>query len=99
MKLKIAIPALFSFVLVTGCASTCKDCSCEVSEAVAVADLPQPVKATLDKEAAGGKVVEVEREQLDGKTVYSADVEVAGKLWDITIASDGAVLSRKEEMD
>lgn len=96
MKLKIAIPALFSFVLVTGCANQCKDC-CAEECSIAMTELPAPVKATLDKETAGGKVTEVEREQKDGKTVYSADAEVGGKKWDITIAADGTLISKTEE--
>ncbi len=95
MKLKIAVPALFSFMLVTGCANCCKDKGQET--VVRMTDLPAAVKATLDKETAGGKVTEIEREMKDGKTVYSADAEVGGKYWDITIAEDGKLISKTEE--
>lgn len=96
MKLKIIVPALFSFVLVTGCAN-CKDCKESNETPVAVTELPAAVKATLDKETAGGKVTEVEKEMEDGKTVYSADAEVGGKFWDIKIAADGKLISKTEE--
>jgi len=97
MKLKIAIPALFTLVLATGCANCCKDTKEGHETPVAMADLPAAVKATLDKETAGGKVTEVEKEMKDGKTVYSADAEVGGKYWDITVAEDGKLISKTEE--
>lgn len=97
MKLKIAIPALFTLVLATGCATCCKDAKESNETPVAMTDLPAAVKVTLDKETAGGKVMEVEKEVKDGKTVYSADAEVGGKYWDITVAEDGTLISKTEE--
>ena len=43
-------------------------------------DLPPAVRATLDKETAGGQVTEVEKETRNGKTIYSADATVGGQL-------------------
>lgn len=97
---RLAVPGLLSvaFALASsGCASTCCTADCEKEAPVAVADLPAPVKATLDRETAGGKVTEAEKEIKKGKTVYSFDAEVGGKLWDIAIAEDGTLLSKEQE--
>ena len=66
---------------------------------VAMKDVPAPVRATLERESAGGKVTEVEKEVKDGKTLYSADMVVNGVAWDITIAENGAVVSKEKEKD
>lgn len=65
--------------------------------AVAMKDVPAAVRATLERESAGGKVTEIERELKHGKTVYSADVTVNGQEWDITVAEDGTLLSKEKE--
>ncbi len=100
LSLRVAIPGLLSIAFAAasgGCASTCCTAGGDKETAVAVADLPAPVKATLDRETAGGKVTEAEKEIKKGKTVYSFDAEVGGKLWDIAIAEDGTLLSKEQE--
>ena len=64
---------------------------------ITMADLPAPVRATLDKESAGGKVTEIEKETKKGQTVYSADVTIGGKKWDVDIAEDGKLISKKPD--
>lgn len=66
-------------------------------QAVTAEQLPPMVAAALNREAAGGKVLEIEKEMKHGKTVYSADVEKDGKTWDIAFAEDGTVISREIE--
>ena len=61
-------------------------------------DTPAPVRATLDKEAAGGKITEIEKETKDGKVVYSADItDKAGKKWDVTVGEDGKLISKEAD--
>ena len=81
-------------VLLAGCAS-------HKSQEVAVnlADTPSAVRATLERESAGGKITEVERETKKGKTIYSADLVINGQAWDIAVAEDGTVLSKEKEED
>jgi len=67
--------------------------------AVSLADLPAAARATLERESAGGKVTEVEKENKNGRTVYSADLMVGGVAWDITVAEDGTVISKEREKD
>jgi uncharacterized membrane protein YkoI len=76
----------------------CKSHEAKDEVKVAMADVPAAVKATLDKEAAGGKVTEVEKETKNGKTVYSADVtDKAGKKWDVVVGEDGKLISKEKD--
>jgi hypothetical protein len=79
-----------------GCASSGKGHE-DKEIPVAMSDVPAAVRATLDRESAGGRVTEVEKEIKNGKTVYSADLMVSGTAWDITIAEDGSVVSKEKE--
>lgn len=64
---------------------------------VLMADLPPAVRAALERESVGGKVMEVEKEMKDGKTVYSADVVIKGQTWDITVDEAGKVIKKEME--
>lgn len=86
--------------VIAGCASHEKglDKDHEDNEVtVTMADVPAAVRATLERESTGGKVTEVEKETKKGKTVYSADMVVDGVAWDISVAEDGAVISKEKE--
>ena len=64
-----------------GCAADRKD--------VNAADLPAPVQAALEHEAAGGKVTRLVEEKTTTGVTYRADVDAAnGRKWDVVI--DGA---------
>jgi hypothetical protein len=91
----IAASVLLSLVALSGCASHGGHEDKDVP--VAMNDVPAAVRATLERESAGGKVTEVEREVKKGKTVYSADLMVNGVAWDITVAEDGTVISKEKE--
>lgn len=77
-----------SVLVLAGCAS---------EQPVAMNDLPPAVRATLEKETAGGKITEIEKEKKDGKTVYSADATIDGKYWDIAVTEDGKLISKELE--
>jgi len=64
---------------------------------VALTDVPPAVRATLEREAGGGKITEVEREVKDGKTIYSADIESGGAAWDVVVGEDGKLISKEQE--
>ena len=93
---RLWIPAFAAAGLLAGCANCCKTEEGKETP-VALKDVPAAVRATLDKEAAGGKVTEVEKEVKDGKTVYSADIEVGGKAWDVVVGEDGRLISKEQE--
>lgn len=72
-------------------------CASQQEVPVAVGDLPPPVRATLERESMGGEVTESEQEVEDGRTVYSFDVLINGKEYDLEIAENGDLLSKKLE--
>ena len=57
------------------------------------------VQDTIKKAAGSGTVDEVEKEVEDGKTVYSADITVDGKKYDIEVSEDGKLLKKEAEND
>lgn len=95
----VHLAGLVCSLVVVGCASNGAKHGEERETPVALNDVPAPVRATLDRESAGGSVTEIERELKNGKTVYSADLTVKGVAWDITIAEDGTVISKTKEKD
>lgn len=79
---------------ILGCSSSEKD---EVS--LTLEQVPAAVRATINKEAAGSQITEIERELEDGKTVYTAEISKDGKEEELTIAPDGRLISRELEDD
>jgi len=92
---RVAASFILSALAITGCASHNDREDDEVT--VAMGDVPPAVRATLERESAGGKVTEIEKEMKNGKTVYSADMTINGADWDIQVAEDGAVISKERE--
>jgi|APFre7841882793_1041355.scaffolds.fasta_scaffold14571_2 uncharacterized membrane protein YkoI len=90
------IAAIASITTFVGCASMREE-EGENEVTVTMNEVPAVVRASLEHESVGGKITEIERETKDGKTVYSADIELSGVTWDITVAEDGRVLSREKE--
>lgn len=63
--------------------------------ALALHDVPGAARKTIEKEAKGGKVLDVGKEG-EGKTAtYSAVVETGGKSYDIVVSAQGKLLSKK----
>jgi uncharacterized membrane protein YkoI len=62
---------------------------------VALADVPEAVRATIAKEAAGAEVKEIEMETEDGQTIYSAEVVAGGQEVEFEISPDGTLLGRE----
>lgn len=63
-------------------------------QTVALAQVPAPVKPTIEQEAKLGTLKEVEKTTVDGKTTYAASVVVNGKEQETRIGEDGKVISR-----
>jgi hypothetical protein len=66
---------------------------------VKFADLPAPVQATLNKESNNATIATVDKETEDGKTTYEADVTLNGKNYEVKIAEDGTLVSKKIDDD
>lgn len=71
----------------------------ENEEEISLDQVPEAVKATILKEAAGAAIEEVIKEVEDGQTVYEAEFEVDGQEVEIEVASDGTLLEREIEDD
>lgn len=57
--------------------------------------LPAAVKQTFQKESNNAAIAEVDQETEAGKTEYEADVILDGKNWEIKVAQDGGLISKK----
>lgn len=65
-------------------------------EKVSMDQLPAPVKATLEKEAKGGTVGDISKEEKSGKMYYEAQIHgTNGKDRYVHVAPDGKVLKRE----
>lgn len=71
----------------------------ESEQEIKFADAPAAVQKTLTKEAEGAKIETVEKETEDGTTVYEAEVTIDGKEYEIKVAPDGKLISKKVESD
>lgn len=78
---------LLSLALLTSPALAGKD--------VPIESVPAAVRATIDRETAGGVVEEIELDVArDGTTVYEVEYRLEGQKHEIEIATDGTVLKR-----
>jgi len=93
----ISLVAGFALVLCIGAVATQRILDKETE--VSLDQLPDAVKATLNAEANGGVINEIEMETEDGKTVYEAEVLIDGVEVDIVIAADGTLLGKETEDD
>ena len=66
---------------------------------VAFDKAPAAVQKTLTDEAKGNKIETVDKETEDGKTVYEADVKIGGKNYEIKVAEDGTLISKKLDQE
>ncbi|MBI1374638.1 MAG: hypothetical protein GC159_18120 [Phycisphaera sp.] len=88
------------WIMILGCAACLGLAGCETMEHEQIITLdaaPPAVQATITSEAKGGEIKEVAKEMRDGKTVYTADVVMGGKMYDLDITEDGKLIGKKEE--
>ena len=57
--------------------------------------VPATVKETIIKEADGTAVTDVDKETDDGKTIYEADAKIGKTNYEIKVAEDGTLISKK----
>ena len=101
MRTKFWIVGLFIVALgvLPSCKALAKDKEKEGDEKdevkVKIDQVPAAVKKTLDKESDNAKIDEVDKETDDGKTIYEADVKMNGHNYEIKVAEDGTLISKK----
>ncbi len=59
--------------------------------------VPAAVHSTLLQAAQGAAIDKVDKEGVGAKTVYETDVTIGGKNWEIRVAPDGKLLSKKQD--
>ena len=64
-------------------------------QAVSVDQLPPAAKATVEREAKGGRVARVTQETAKGKTYYEVEIEKDGKDRYVHVSPEGKVLKRE----
>src|SRR5258707_10953690 len=60
-----------------------------------IADLPDPVRQRLKESVPNGEVADIDKQLMDGKTVYKISFAEPGKNPSIYIAEDGTVVQKK----
>ena len=68
-------------------------------EEVALADIPEPARKTINEQAEGGKIISTEKVFEKGKTAYEAVIEKGGKKTEITVAPGGKLVGTEEVKD
>jgi hypothetical protein len=61
--------------------------------------VPPAVKATLEREAKGSAVKEIEKTIQDGKTVYEATIAASDGEHELVLADDGTVIKTRAQKD
>ncbi len=62
-------------------------------------DVPAAVKTTITKEADGTAVTKVDKQTDGGKTVYEADAKIGNTNYEILVAEDGSLISKKVDAE
>ena len=64
-----------------------------------LSECPAAVQKTLQREANGATIDEVDKKVEDGRTIYGAEVTIDGKEYEITVTEDGILLEKSLEED
>ena len=90
--------ALAASMAMVGCANLhAEDKEKEEGNEVKIkfAEAPAAVQATLKKESGGATIESIDKETDDGKTIYEADVMIDKQNYEIKVAEDGKLISKK----
>jgi uncharacterized membrane protein YkoI len=68
------------------------------AQQVALAQVPEPARAAIEKLTAGGKIQKIEKAQEEGKTIYDVEATVRGVDVEYDVAADGTVLTRGQSV-
>jgi uncharacterized membrane protein YkoI len=71
----------------------------EKEQKIDIKDLPAAVTEAVKAAFPTGKITEAEIEKKDGKTIYSLDVKVGEKEYDVDLSEDGKILKQEEDKD
>jgi len=68
------------------------------AQAVALSDVPEPARTTIDRLIAGGTIKKIEKEETGGAVIYDVEARVGDKNVEYDVAGDGKVLSAEESV-
>ncbi|MCL5282028.1 MAG: hypothetical protein M1376_19215 [Planctomycetes bacterium] len=63
---------------------------------VSLTQVPALVRATIEKQTAGGEIKSIEKEEKDGQVIYDVEATVQGRDVEYDIAADGTVLTNEQ---
>ncbi|MHC4156111.1 MAG: PepSY domain-containing protein [Planctomycetota bacterium] len=66
---------------------------------VSLAEVPQAVRAVIERATKGFEIDDIERDNDDGKIVYEVDAENDDRQIKLKVAQDGSLLEKEEEID
>ncbi|MHC4500454.1 MAG: PepSY-like domain-containing protein [Planctomycetota bacterium] len=69
-----------------------------VADDVSLSEVPQAVRAVIERETKGFEIDDIERDEDDGKIVYEVEVDGDNDM-KIKVAEDGTLLQKEEELD
>ena len=81
-------------ILTSGCAHVGEHDSDVV---ITMQDLPAAVRPLAEKEVVGCRIIEVEKENKNGKVIYAVTYDQAGVEMEIEYAEDGTLISKGRE--
>jgi|SRR5215470_8895740 len=93
--------AVASALLVAGCSDLAGEerHTAGSGEKVSVDQLPPPVKAAVEREAAGGQIQEISKGTERGRTSYEVKIAKGGQESTFRIAADGTPLRQGQDDD
>lgn len=97
MKSRIALITLLGLALCLMLAAVSFAGECKNEQKVTLDQLPPAVRATLENQAQGGTIGDIDKETKDGQVVYEADVVKGGNKIEVKIAENGTLISAKPE--
>jgi len=65
------------------------------SASLKINDVPEPARKTIEMQAKGREIADIDRETWDGKTVYEVEFAQTGRNAQIHVAEDGTMVSDK----
>lgn len=81
-------------LLTNGCAMLGQH---ETDQVISMQELPAAVRPLAEKEVAGFRIIEVEKENKNGKVIYAITYDQAGVEMEIEYAEDGTLISKERE--
>jgi len=64
---------------------------------VTLAQTPDAVRKTIERELVGAQLEDISKKQRDGKTLYETDIIKSDGKWEVVVGEDGSVVSKMKE--